>query len=123
MGKKAPYPRRFADLEVGQVLTNWQKKQNGEWAQHGNYLVTDSWFNPVAGQDDPISGTMVAVALFQEKDGVVGRKWAYPIRGLASAGFHYEGVDPAGPATTDIAKRKKRSAADAIFEARDGMKK
>jgi hypothetical protein len=56
------------------------------------YIVTDLWFDPVAGQDDPIAGEMVAISHINEA-GIWRRKQPHTKRGLASQGFHYADVD------------------------------
>jgi hypothetical protein len=98
-GRKSPRALRFADIEVGDEL-----QRQWSHARMGYYVVTDRWFDPVAGQNDPISGQMVAVVMAGRN-----RKESHTLRGLASNGFYYS--DRAG--LRQMAKKAlKRNGAD-----------
>jgi hypothetical protein len=56
------------------------------------YLVTDLWFDPVAGQNDPIRGQMVGFAQVKA-DGSITRKSSTTLRGLASQQYAYADLD------------------------------
>lgn len=83
---------RFANLEVGQQLmrrpkANWYRKI----PQY--YLVTDRWFDPVAGQTDPVAGQMVALCDIKSNGELSKRKSGTTLRGLASQQYEYADVD------------------------------
>jgi hypothetical protein len=84
---------RFAELKVGdQLCRDWNNvlvAGKARWF----YLVTDLWFDPVAGQDDETAGRMVAIAHINPRNGETRRKESHTLRGLASQGFHYSGID------------------------------
>lgn len=87
---------RFAEIKVGDQL----KCEPGAdyFGRHLAvfYVVTDLWFDPVAGERDETSGRMVAIRRIDQFGEVVGRKRAHTLRGLASNGFHYAGRDYIG---------------------------
>lgn len=85
---------RFAEIKVGdQLMRKWDSHlNNGVVVWY--YQVSDLWFDPVAGQDDPTAGSMVAIQLISHRTGEVnGRKNAHTLRGLASQGFRYADID------------------------------
>jgi hypothetical protein len=90
--RKLPRALRFANIKVGDQL---MQKPTGHWYRKLPlyYIVTDIWFDPVAGQNDPIAGTMVAIRQIGEDGEPRARKRGYPIRGLASQQFHYADID------------------------------
>jgi len=53
---------RFANIAVG---ASWSASigmtTNRSHREHARYVVTDLWFDPVAGERDPIAGQMVAI--------------------------------------------------------------
>ncbi|MTJ94041.1 MAG: hypothetical protein F8N36_14460 [Desulfovibrio sp.] len=57
------------------------------------FLVTDRWFDPVIGQDDPVAGEMVGIRRIGQDGDLVGRKYAHTVRGLAAQQFHPAGLD------------------------------
>lgn len=57
------------------------------------YIVTDLWFDPVAGQENRVAGEMVAITRINENGTVAPRKESHTKRGLASQGFHYADLD------------------------------
>jgi hypothetical protein len=72
--RKSPRALRFANLAVGdQLMKGWtskgwrggvddMKKPAIELSKNvWYYLVTDLWFDPVAGQDNDVAGRMVAI--------------------------------------------------------------
>lgn len=99
-GDEAPTrkpPRgRFKDVKVGdwlEVRRRWTEDGRLRESSPWRYLVTDAWFDPVEGQEEPAKGELFAV---QHLRGVLidgtpmwGRKYAHTRRGLASNGFHY----------------------------------
>lgn len=102
--RKRSQPRRFADLKVGDWLEGgtWQKftaalSRGLPVLVHS--LVTDQWFDPVAGEADEEKGRLFAVApLVGVRDGepAFGRKTAHTRIGLARNGYAYSRVsDPA----------------------------
>lgn len=56
------------------------------------FVVTDMWFDPVAGQDDPLKGSMIGYAQINDQGGI-GKKRPILIRGLASQGYEYADID------------------------------
>lgn len=92
--RKSPRALRFAEIKVGDQLTR-------KWPNHLSagmvawyYLVTDVWFDPVAGQMDEIAGRMVGIQHIDCRSGdLQGRKQPHTIRGLASQGFQYAEID------------------------------
>lgn len=84
---------RFAELKVGdQLRRDWDNvlvTGRARWY----YLVTDLWFDPVAGQDDEVAGQMVGIAHIDPRTGEACRKQSHTLRGLASQGFHYAELD------------------------------
>lgn len=83
---------RFAALKIGDQIYRPPQK---DWYRKIPiyYVVTDLWFDPVEGQDDPIAGQMVGFAHICEDGTVGGRKTSTTIRGLASQQYHYADVD------------------------------
>lgn len=98
---------RFGEIKVGDQLMRvyttkgWRggkDDMNGPAIELSKdtwyYIVTDLWFDPVAGQRDPEAGNMVGI---QHLDRVtakpIGRKEARSRRGLASNGFTYADRD------------------------------
>lgn len=91
----APRPRRkpgravrFAAVAVGDELVCVRGASEIQLNQMTRFVVTDLWFDPVAGERDETAGMMVAIR--QMRDGhPVGSKWPHTRRGLAMQGFHY----------------------------------
>lgn len=83
---------RFADLEVGQQL---MRRPKADWYRKipQYYLVTDRWFDPVAGQTDPVAGQMVALCIIKSDGETSGRKSGTTLRGLASQQYEYADMD------------------------------
>lgn len=55
-------------------------------------IVTDIWFDPVAGQSDPLKGEMIGIQPLRQ--GIpIGDKRAHTIRGLASNKWEYADRD------------------------------
>jgi hypothetical protein len=85
---------RFAEIKVGDQLVRSWPANLASGMTHWYYVVTDLWFDPVAGQDDDTAGRMVAV---QHIDWRTGEPWhrkqPHTLRGLASQGFRYAGLD------------------------------
>lgn len=96
---------RFAQLQAGDVLIHrakWKRTVHAHDAQSlatandngrdevgvatGLAICTDRWFDPVAGQDDPVAGEMAAVRAITNR-GVAPRKWPHTLRGLAMQGY------------------------------------
>lgn len=90
--RKPPRNLRFADIAVGRQLVQRPSK-NLYRGFPLYYVVTDIWFDPVAGQTDPVKGEMIGLAQVKEDGSISGRKIGYPVRGLAPQGFHYADVD------------------------------
>lgn len=91
---------RFAEIKVGdQLMKEWRTLRaiGGEivpGAQAREYcIVTDLWFDPVAGQSDEVAGQMVAIRRISDRGEIDGRKEPHTKRGLASQGFHYADRD------------------------------
>lgn len=103
--RKSPRAVRFADIKVGDQLVRYypvkecRTNADGERVvvtvsqQTWHYLVTDLWFDPVAGQDNHVAGEKVAIAQIKSDGQVLQRKEPHTKRGLASQGFHYAGRD------------------------------
>ena len=103
--RTSPKGRRFAEVKVGDWL------EGGPWSgvDHSGrkyprqfYLVTDHWFDPVAGEEDAEKGMLFAVARLRGLDRETGEprfeaKVSHTRFGLASQGYHYSSVpDPLG---------------------------
>jgi hypothetical protein len=92
--RKSPRALRFAEIAVGdQLMRTWPG-----FLDHGisvwYYVVTDLWFDPVAGQSDDTAGRMVAIRRLDPRTGEPShRKEPHTIRGLASQGFRYADLD------------------------------
>lgn len=92
--RKSPRALRFAEIAVGdQVMRTWPSLLD-----HGisvwYYVVTDLWFDPVAGQSDETAGRMVAIQRLDTRTGEPNyRKEPHTIRGLASQGFRCADID------------------------------
>jgi hypothetical protein len=99
--RKSPRALRFANIKVGDQLmkTTVAKGWRGgrvkpgdpptELSRHTRYfLVTDLWFDPVAGQTNHVAGEMVAIAQIRSDGSIADRKEPHTKRGLASQGFH-----------------------------------
>jgi len=93
--RKSPRALRFADLKVGdQLLKVYSDPIDTEQKRTWYYLVTDLWFDPVAGQEDETAGRMVGIAHIDPRTGEPrSRKEATTLRGLASQGYRYSDLD------------------------------
>jgi hypothetical protein len=92
--RRSPRALRFAGLKVGDQLQRaWASALNpGQVVVY--YVVTDLWFDPVAGQYDDTAGRMVAIQRICPREGEpYMRKEAHTLRGLASQGFGYCPID------------------------------
>jgi hypothetical protein len=91
--RKSPRAVRFAEIKVGdQLMRKWTAydARIDVWY----YVVTDLWFDPVAGQKDETAGRMVAIRSIDPQTGEPRlRKEPHTIRGLASQGFMYSDID------------------------------
>jgi hypothetical protein len=109
--RRAPRALRFAEIKVGDQLVcrrkaRWEtyekrpiqtanidplmRKHEKETITYA--IVTDLWFDPVAGEEDPISGQMVAIRYLRDGE-PVGNKWSHTRRGLATNSYHYADFD------------------------------
>ena len=80
--------RRFDGIKPGDQLVHSRHGETSYW------LVTDTWFDPVKGQDNPQKGDMVAVQQISRNTGEVRyQKVAHTIRGLASNGYSWADRD------------------------------
>jgi hypothetical protein len=93
--KYTPRPRRkparavrFAEVAVGDELVCVRGASEVRLDQMTRYVVTDLWFDPVAGERDETAGMMVAIKQMRNGQSV-GSKWPHTRRGLAMQGFHY----------------------------------
>jgi len=83
---------RFAEIKVGdQLVLKPSKSWHRKIPQY--FVVTDLWFDPVAGQRDEVSGHMVAIRVIRHDGEVHGSKRPHTRRGLASQQYHYAGID------------------------------
>jgi hypothetical protein len=98
---------RFADLKPGDVLIHrakWKHEVHVPPTLETHTLANDNrrvetgvavgfalcearWFDPVAGESDPIAGEMVAVRALTDR-GAAPSLWRHTLRGLASNGYH-----------------------------------
>ncbi|MEV5031625.1 hypothetical protein MRBLMC3_000808 [Sphingobium sp. LMC3-1-1.1] len=101
---------RFADVKVGdqlmcRVISRWDSPirddlaaNDAGWQRHERdhgfqyAIVTDLWFDPVAGQDDPLKGEMVGIQILHQGRPRGGKR-AHTIRGLASNKWQYADRD------------------------------
>jgi hypothetical protein len=89
--RKSPRAVRFAEIKVGDQL---MQEYRLDGVQVWYYVVTDLWFDPVAGQDDETAGRMVAIRSICPRTGEPRhRKEPHTLRGLASQGFRYADID------------------------------
>jgi hypothetical protein len=98
--RKACPPKRFKDINVGDQLMCSSVfpgyGADGEFhdtkvTEH--WVVTDIWFDPVAGQDDKWKGHMVAIQQIGADGELHSWKRAHTMRGLASNGYQYANID------------------------------
>lgn len=83
---------RFAELKVGDQLM--KRPYGGDYGRHSTYyLVTDLWFDPVAGQHDETAGRMVGLVRLGTDGEPHGTKSSTTLRGLASQQYHYSSID------------------------------
>lgn len=107
MGRKrrAPgVPRRFHDLQQGAVLIHRAKYRSEKavptirpvansnvleetLTATGLAVVSDRWFDPVAGQHDRWAGEMAGLRLLTSR-GLGPNKTPHTLRGLAQQGYH-----------------------------------
>ena len=110
--RKSPRAVRFAEIKVGDQLMRRWKGYVGEASTVWYYIVTDLWFDPVAGQEDATAGRMVAIRVICPSIGEPREpKAGHTLRGLASQGFQYADIDFA---TLAKAKVEARLAGDVI---------
>lgn len=89
--RKPPRALKFAEVKVGDQLM--MKPRDSWYRGLAIYcLITDMWFDPVEGQDDPLKGSMIGYAHIKE-DGSLSRKSSTTIRGLASQQFDFADID------------------------------
>lgn len=104
--RKSARALRFAEIKVGgQLMVSYASEyQTSDGA--GGYktcknprsvwywVVTDLFFDPVAGEYDETAGRMVAIKRLCPHTGEpIQGKRSHSIRGLASNGYHYADVD------------------------------
>ena len=114
---------RFGDLQAGAILIHRGKVVSERRVQHpahvanedwrtevhhyaGFHLVLFRWFDPVAGQGDPVSGEMVGVVPITTM-GQQPRATGHTLRGLAQQGFHYASDEQAERARAFIEHRRQ----------------
>lgn len=119
--RRAPRALRFADLQPGAVLVHRGKfttERHGETImQVANsntiqevkttacfVVVTDRWFDPCAGQRDPVAGEMAATR-YVGPDGAVSSKQRHTLRGLAMQGYSYATPEQAQAVSDFVAER------------------
>jgi hypothetical protein len=90
--RKSPRALRFENIKVGDQI---MLKPKGNWDRKipWYFVVTDLWFDPVEGQDDPVKGRMVGFMRIGTDGEPVHRKSSTTIRGLASQEYHYADID------------------------------
>jgi len=94
--RKPPRVRKFANLSVGdQVMqtTTAEYINSAGRRSAAYYHVSDMWFDPVDGQDDPIKGQWVALVRIAGDGSTNGRKVKIKLRGLASQGYEPADID------------------------------
>lgn len=81
---------RFANIAIGAelVCVHWHANDQVTPETMPRYVVTDLWFDPVAGERDPIAGQMVAIRTLRDGQ-PIGSKCPHTRRGLAMQGYHY----------------------------------
>ena len=99
---------RFANIKVGdQIMVTRESKKSILDPNSANEqyirvpymkgteycIVTDLWFDPVAGQRDPISGEMVGIARINPDGTICDSKYPHTKRGLASNRYKYADHD------------------------------
>jgi hypothetical protein len=90
--RKSPRALRFANIKVGDQLM-LKPKPNWHRGIPHYIIVTDLWFDPVAGQEDPVAGQMVGYSQITMSGDVRPRKSSTTIRGLASQQYVYADID------------------------------
>ena len=84
---------KFGNVQVGDQLVRAHSRPASISPRYNmpvHYLVTDRWFDPVKGEDDPIKGQMVGLAQIDER-GVPGTRSARTVRGLGRQTYEYAG--------------------------------
>lgn len=103
---------KFGDVKVGDQLVrvcNFVQIDNlYDRRQKIYYLVTDRWFDPVAGQDDEVAGQMVGLRQIGPDGELRGGKLATTVRGLASQQYQYVGFDMIAQQKAAVAALKSR---------------
>jgi len=99
-----PRALRFADVQVGEIVRHqalWRfevadptslesandNRRTKSGVAHGFGIIEHRWFDPVAGERDPIAGELVAVRRISWRGPERGLT-KHTIRGLASQGYH-----------------------------------
>ncbi len=95
----------WEEVNVGDQLMQTPKAWYHRKIPH-YFIVTDLWFDPVAGQDDETAGRMVAIREIGPDGDPRGRKTGTTVRGLASQQYQYADKDY-------IAQCKARASAQA----------
>ncbi len=101
---------RFAEVKVGdqlmqRVISRWSTYATDPSAANdpamvdhekdcgfAYAIVTDLWFDPVKGEEDPIAGQMVAIRHLRQGRPIMSKR-PHTIRGLASNGWQYADRD------------------------------
>jgi hypothetical protein len=90
--RKPPQPKRFKNLKVGDQLMQ-KPKEHWHRGLPRYIIITDMWFDPVAGQHDPVAGQMVGYCPIKQDGEIHPEKSSTTIRGLASQQYHYADID------------------------------
>lgn len=103
--RRKPRALRFAGVKVGDILIQHRKSVSlryikaapgtandpGEEIRTSIHtslaIVTDLWFDPVLGQEDPITGQMVGLRFWLGEPR--GSKFSHHLRGLATQKWNY----------------------------------
>jgi hypothetical protein len=93
--RKPPRALRFSEIKVGDQLV-LPPTDNFFRKIPTFFIVTDLWFDPVAGEDDETAGRMVAVQQIGPTGEPRHGKRPYTVRGLASNGYRYADIDYIG---------------------------
>jgi hypothetical protein len=128
--RRKPKPLRFAQISVGDILIHHRNTidaiRRPRMVEVANddppdpiyvpaiatsfAIVTDLWFDPVLGDQEPATGQMVGLKYYIE-GAARGSKWSYNRLGLARKGWHFATPDQIADQAGELERQRAVRAA------------